>query len=68
MSHRAEIVAESVRAAPPVAAAGLTLAGVSLNDIVLIATLIYVVIQTIYLLSRWARQRKVDAREDENLP
>jgi len=64
MTNRAEVAAESMRAAPPVAAAGLSLAGVTLNDVVLLVTLVYVVLQTAYLLSRWCRQRRQDARDD----
>lgn len=55
MHARAEVVAETLKAAPPVAVAGLTVAGVSVSDIVLIATLLYIVLQIGYLVHRWAR-------------
>lgn len=41
-----EIAAEAAKAVPPVSVAGLTLAGVTLNDLVLLATLIYTLLQT----------------------
>lgn len=41
-----EAVSEAAKALPPVSVAGLTLAGVTLNDLVLLATLIYTLLQT----------------------
>lgn len=52
---RAEVITETIKAAPPVAVAGLSVAGVSLSDIVLIATLVYIALQIGYLVHRWAR-------------
>ena len=56
MSQRSEVVAETLRAAPPVAAVGaMSVGGLSLSDWVLVATLIYIVLQIAYLLFRWMR-------------
>lgn len=55
MSSRAEVLAETMKAAPPVAVAGLSVAGVALSDIVLIATLVYLALQIGYLVHRWGR-------------
>lgn len=40
-----EIVQEAVNVAPPASVAGMTLAGVAMSDWVLIATLVYLVMQ-----------------------
>lgn len=50
---KTDLAAEAAKAAPPVTVAGLTVAGVSLNDLVLIATLIYLALQASFLLYRW---------------
>lgn len=55
MQHKADIAAEAVKAAPPVTVAGLTVAGVSLNDVVLLATLVYLVLQISFLGYKWWR-------------
>jgi hypothetical protein len=55
MQTRAEVVAETLKAAPPVAVAGLSVMGVPLSDIVLIATLVYLALQIGYLVHRWGR-------------
>jgi uncharacterized membrane protein len=53
MSQRSEFTAEALRAAPPVTVAGATIAGVPLNDLILWATLLYLVLQIGFLLYRW---------------
>jgi hypothetical protein len=56
MTQRSEVVSETLRATPPVAAVGvMTVGGLSLSDWVMIATLIYIVLQIAYLLFRWTR-------------
>lgn len=47
--------AEGVKAAPPVTVAAATLAGMPVSDLVLWATLIYIVLQAAFLLYRWWR-------------
>ena len=53
MSQRSKLTAEALRAAPPVTVAGATIAGVPLNDLILWATLLYLVLQIGFLLYRW---------------
>lgn len=55
MQHKIDLAAEAAKAAPPVTVAGLTVAGVSLNDLVLIATLVYIALQASFLMYRWWR-------------
>jgi len=55
MTQRSEISAEALRAAPPVTVAGATVAGVPLNEIILWATLLYLVLQIGFLLYRWQK-------------
>lgn len=51
--HAAEIASGAAKAAPPVTVSGLTIAGIELSDIVLIATLIYTVIQLVLVMPRF---------------
>jgi hypothetical protein len=53
--NKSDIANEAIRATPPVTVAGLTVAGVTLNDVVLIATLVYVVLQIGFVCHKWYR-------------
>jgi hypothetical protein len=68
MQQKADIAAEAAKAAPPVTVAGATVAGVTINDLILWATLVYIVLQIGFLLYRWQRLhfvRKVAAEAKE---
>lgn len=54
-----DTLAEASKAAPPVTVGGLTLAGVPLSDWLIIATLVYTVLQIVFLLrDKWFNPRK----------
>lgn len=53
MQQQTEVIDQAARAAPAAVVAGLTFAGYSLNDIVLFATLVYVLLQISFLLFKW---------------
>lgn len=55
MQQKADIANEAAKASPPVAVAGATLAGITVNDLILWATLLYLVLQIGFLLYRWGR-------------
>jgi hypothetical protein len=55
MSYKSDVAAEAAKAAPPITVAGATVAGVQVNDLILWATLIYLVLQIGFLLFRWQR-------------
>lgn len=55
MEQKSDIISEATKAAPPVTVAGATVAGVQVNDLILWATLIYIVLQIGFLLYRWRR-------------
>lgn len=55
MQQKADIAAETAKAAPPVTVAGASVAGLTINDMILWATLIYIVLQIGFLLYRWQR-------------
>jgi uncharacterized membrane protein len=50
MTTKTELAAEAVRVSPPVTVAGLSLAGISLQDWVLVATLVYTVVSLFFLI------------------
>lgn len=60
---RANLAAEATKAAPPVAVSLAPVVGVTLNDLVLLATLGYVVLQTAFLLYRWVRLHQRGLRD-----
>lgn len=49
----------SLKSAPPVAVSALSVAGVSLQDWVLIATFAYIVLQAAHLAWKWYRDSRV---------
>jgi hypothetical protein len=53
MEQKSDIISETAKAAPPVTVAGATVAGMQVNDLILWATLIYIVLQIAFLLYRW---------------
>lgn len=53
MQSKAEIVQEAAKATPPAVVAGMTVAGHTLNDIVLLVTLFYVLLQISFLIFKW---------------
>lgn len=58
-----EIAGPIVKAAPPVTVSGMGLAGVTLNEWVLLATLIYTVVQTLIALYKFFRKDKDGGRD-----
>lgn len=52
---RSDIAQEAAKAAPPISVATASLVGMTLHDWVLVATLVYVVLQAGFLLYRWWR-------------
>jgi hypothetical protein len=52
---RTDIVTEALRLAPPAAVGGLTIAGVTLSDLVLLVTLVYTVLALGFMLHKWYR-------------
>lgn len=55
MQQKADLAAEAAKAAPPITVAGATVAGVQVNELILWATLLYLVLQIGFLLYRWQR-------------
>lgn len=55
VQQKADLVSETAKAAPPVTVAGATVAGVEVNELILWATLVYLVLQIAFLLYRWGR-------------
>jgi hypothetical protein len=59
-----EMTSEALKASPPVTVVGLSLGGVSLQDWVLIATLIYTLLQTgWFIYSKFIRKAKREGGE-----
>ena len=55
VQQKIEVAGEIARAAPPVAVVGASIAGVPMNTIVLVLTMIYLVLQIAFLLYKWVR-------------
>lgn len=56
MSMLDEVKGFVLRAAPPVSAIAAELKGMTLDDWIKIAVLLYTVLQIAYLLNKWARE------------
>lgn len=62
--QKTDLAAEATKAAFPAGVSLATLAGVSLHDLVMLATLVYIVLQAAYLLWKWYRQATRGIREE----
>lgn len=56
--QKTDLAAEATKAAFPAGVSLATLAGVSLHDLVMLATLVYIALQASYLVWKWYRQAK----------
>lgn len=66
MTIRDEIASSAAKMTPPAAvSAAAKLYGLALTDWVLIATLVYTLLQIAYLLDKWRRTRLLRMQEDE---
>lgn len=61
-SHAGEYTAAAGKASPPLLVSGAAVAGISLQDWVLIATLVYTVLQIGVLIYGFAKKRGRDRR------
>lgn len=58
---RTDVVAEGLKAAPPVAVTAISLAAeLTLNQAVAIVTIVYVLLQGAYLLWKWVREWRAE--------
>jgi len=60
MNHNqtaAEYAVEAIKSAPPVAVAGFSIVGLSLQDWVYVATLVYTVLQVALLIRKFIKER-----------
>lgn len=63
MTHeqKLDVIQEATKAAPPVAVTAVgTLTGFTLHDWLLVATLVYVIVQIAWLVYKWRRASKKD--------
>ena len=60
MQQKSDLVSEATKAAPPVTVVGATVAGVQVSDLILWATLVYLVLQIGFLLYRWHKMHAGD--------
>lgn len=65
MQQKADLTSEAMKAAPPVTVAGATVAGIQVNDLILWATLVYVVLQIAFLLYRWHKMHTSEKGESD---
>ncbi len=55
-----ELVAAATKGSPPLAVTGLAIAGVPLQDWVLVATLVYTVLQIVLLVRKFLKERAAE--------
>lgn len=63
LPHKTDIIDAAMKAAPPVAVSGATIAGVSVNEILVWATLFWVFLQSAFLIYKWRRLHKEKPEE-----
>lgn len=66
MINTETIVTEAAKSAPPVAISVASfVGGISLNNIIGVATLVYIVLQASHLVWRWRRDIEKERRQNE---
>jgi uncharacterized membrane protein len=66
--QKSDIVSEAIKAAPPVAiTTAVTVGGLTLNEWVAIATLLYIVLQSGWLVWKWYHAIK-DKKNETQIP
>lgn len=63
-SHAAEYTAAAGKASPPIFVSGAAVAGISLQEWVLTATLVYTVLQTALLIYNFMKKRARDRGQE----
>lgn len=63
LQHKADIAYTTIKSAPPVAVSGATIAGVSVNEILVWATLFWVFLQSAFLIYKWKRLHDTKPKE-----
>ena len=63
---KTELAQQTAYASPPLAATGAILVGLTLNEWVAAATIVYIVMQAIYLGWKWHQEWKAKQRADSN--
>lgn len=61
---KTEVTHESLKASPPVAVTVAWMNGLTMNELVAIATLAYIALQAGYLIWKWIREYKRTRRRD----
>jgi hypothetical protein len=67
LQHKADVVDATMKGLPPVAVSGAAAAGVQINEVIMWATLVYLILQIGFLLYKWIRlhneTRKTEDKE-----
>lgn len=63
LQQKTDVIDAAMKAAPPVAVSGATILGVSVNEILVWATLFWVFLQSAFLIYKWRRLHKEKPEE-----
>ena len=65
--QKSDVITEAAKAAPPIAITAVTVGGITINEWVAIATLIYIVLQSGWLVWKWYHAIK-DKKNEAQIP
>jgi len=65
LQHKADIVDATMKGLPPVAVSGAAAAGVQINEVIMWATLVYLILQIGFLLYKWIRLHNETSKTED---
>ena len=65
LQHKVDIAETAMKAAPPVTVVGASAAGVQINEVIMWATLVYLILQIGFLLYKWRRLHNETSKTED---
>jgi hypothetical protein len=65
LQHKVDIAETAMKAAPPVTVVGASAAGVQINEVIMWATLVYLILQIGFLLYKWIRLHNETSKTED---
>lgn len=65
LQHKVDVAETGMKAAPPLAVSGASVMGVEMNELILWATLVYLILQIGFLLYKWRRLHNETSKTED---
>ena len=65
LQHKVDIAETALKSAPPVTVVGASAAGMQINEVIMWATLVYLILQIGFLLYKWIRLHNETLKKED---